>query len=567
MIKHSKVSLIPDSGDNNLVEPSDWNADHVLTGTIPIANGGTGTTTANDAFNALVPSQTGNTGKYLTTDGSNTSWAVNPLGTVTSVATGTGLTGGPITTSGTISFSNSSVATWAETPSSANLASAMTDETGTGNLVFNTSPLLLTPTISGGTVDNAQPYLNFASTTPPTYTAGRVWYDTSSSSIAYYNNTTNNIVHTGQEVQQEVRNSTGVTITKGSVCYISGQTGQIANITLGQANTLGASNVVGLANQDIPNNTNGYLVILGQITNFDTSAFTAGDTLYLSATTPGAITNVAPTSPNYAIRVGFCIYSNNSNGKIFVSVRNAYVATNNIVGQVPLANGGTNANLTASAGSITYSTASALALSTIGTSGQVLTSQGASAPTWTTPTTGTVTSVSGTSPISVATGTTTPAISISQATTSTNGYLSSADWNTFNNKQPSGTYVNSVSGTAGRITSSGGVTPIIDLASGVAIAGTTGSSTLIPVITIDTYGRVTTITTASNPQGTVTSVSGTGTVSGITLTGTVTSSGSLTLGGTLDLSSPPAIGGTVANTINGTTITGTKFVGISGGTF
>jgi hypothetical protein len=62
--------------------------------------------------------------------------------------------------------------------------------------------------------------------------------------------------------------------------------------------------------------------------------------------------------------------------------------------------------------------------------------------------------------------------------------------------------------------------------------------------------------------GTVTSVSGTGTVSGISLSGTVTSSGSLTLGGTLDLSSPPAIGGTTANTITGTTITAsTKFVG------
>jgi hypothetical protein len=81
---------------------------------------------------------------------------------------------------------------------------------------------------------------------------------------------------------------------------------------------------------------------------------------------------------------------------------------------------------------------------------------------------GTVTSVSGTAPIA-STGGATPAISISQATTSTDGYLSSTDWNTFNGK---------------------------------------GS-------------------------GTVTSVGGTGTVNGITLTGTVTSSGNLTLGGTL----------------------------------
>jgi hypothetical protein len=120
--------------------------------------------------------------------------------------------------------------------------------------------------------------------------------------------------------------------------------------------------------------------------------------------------------------------------------------------------------------------------------------------------TGVVTSVTGTSPV-VSSGGTTPAISMPAATTSVSGYLTSTDWNTFNNKG-SGT-VTSVSGTTGRITSTGGATPVIDLASGVATAGTTGSSTLIPVVTIDTYGRVTNITTAANPQGTVTSVTGT----------------------------------------------------------
>ena len=44
-------------------------------GTLGIANGGTGQTTPITAFNALAPSQTGNAGKYLTTDGTNTSWA------------------------------------------------------------------------------------------------------------------------------------------------------------------------------------------------------------------------------------------------------------------------------------------------------------------------------------------------------------------------------------------------------------------------------------------------------------------------------------------------------------
>jgi hypothetical protein len=45
-----------------------------LDGTLNIANGGTGETTANDAFNALAPDQTGNAGKFLTTDGTDTSW-------------------------------------------------------------------------------------------------------------------------------------------------------------------------------------------------------------------------------------------------------------------------------------------------------------------------------------------------------------------------------------------------------------------------------------------------------------------------------------------------------------
>ena len=77
-------------------------------------------------------------------------------------------------------------------------------------------------------------------------------------------------------------------------------------------------------------------------------------------------------------------------------------------------------------------------------------------------------------------------------------------------------------------------------------AGTTSISGTYPNFTI---------TSADSTVGTVTSVSGTGTVSGISLSGTVTSSGNLTLGGTLDLSSPPTIGNTSPNTGRFTTLT------------
>lgn len=75
-----------------------------------------------------------------------------------------------------------------------------------------------------------------------------------------------------------------------------------------------------------------------------------------------------------------------------------------------------------------------------------------------------MTSVGATSPVA-SSGGTTPTISMPQATGSVSGYLSSTDWNTFNNKQPAGTYVTSVTGTS-PITSSGGTTPAIALASG-----------------------------------------------------------------------------------------------------
>jgi len=72
--------------------------------------------------------------------------------------------------------------------------------------------------------------------------------------------------------------------------------------------------------------------------------------------------------------------------------------------------GGTNASLTATAGASVYSTGTALALSAAGTSGQLLTSGGSGAPTWT----------------SASTLTVAAATTASTATSVTGGYVSSA---------------------------------------------------------------------------------------------------------------------------------------------
>jgi len=162
---------------------------------LAVADGGTGASTAAGGLNNLLPSQIGNANKYLQTDGTNASWDAVSLSTAditgtlgvanggTGVTTSTGTTnvvlsnsptlvtpalgtpssavltnatGLPISTG--VSGLGTGVATFLATPSSANLAAALTDETGSGANVFATSPTLVTPilgTPTSATLTNA----------------------------------------------------------------------------------------------------------------------------------------------------------------------------------------------------------------------------------------------------------------------------------------------------------------------------------------------------------------------------------------------------------------------------
>jgi len=91
-----------------------------VSGTLPIANGGTGSTST--------------TYCNLTSNVTGTLPVANGGTGITSLGTG--------------------VATWLGTPSSANLAAAVTDETGSGSLVFATSPTLVTPVLGTPTSGN-----------------------------------------------------------------------------------------------------------------------------------------------------------------------------------------------------------------------------------------------------------------------------------------------------------------------------------------------------------------------------------------------------------------------------
>jgi hypothetical protein len=164
------------------------------------------------------------------------------------------------------------------------------------------------------------------------YELGKVWYDTNKDALAYYNGVSSNIVHIGQEIQQYVRNATNDTIKKGDVVRIIGFTNQSPDVVLALATTLSGAIITGVANQDIPANSNGYIVTIGEIANFDTSRFTAGEDLFLSPLSAGKITNVLPTNPYFAVQVGVCMYSHATNGKLLVYTQYLGTAANTVVG-------------------------------------------------------------------------------------------------------------------------------------------------------------------------------------------------------------------------------------------
>jgi len=101
----------------------------------------------------------GSAGGFVRQEGGSLSYPVLTAPTLGTPSSGTltSCTGLPISTG--VSGLGANVATFLATPSSANLASAVTDETGTGSLVFATSPTITTPTIArsgNGTVATFQ---------------------------------------------------------------------------------------------------------------------------------------------------------------------------------------------------------------------------------------------------------------------------------------------------------------------------------------------------------------------------------------------------------------------------
>lgn len=541
-VKHKFVSAIPDAGDPTIVQPSNWNDDHDLVGTIPVANGGTGASTltgyvkgngtstmtasstipntditglgtasTKDAGAALGVATLDSAGKVpisqipdsvigaLSYQGTwnastNTPTLTSSVGTkgyyyVVSVAGSTNLNGITDWKVGDWAVYNGSV--WQKIDNTDSVTSVngytgavvltytdvgafpATSTTGSGNVVLATGATQANPTISN--------YENFTPTTAPAYSEGRVWYDSTEKALAFYNDSSALAVHVSQDLIFKVINNTGSTIPNGSPVYItstsSGQT--YPNVALAKADVAATSAVIGLTNGAIANGATGYVSSQGTIDNVNTSTFTVGQVLYLSPYSAGQLMNTIPPT-GITVQVGVATYIDSSAGHIYVKQTTPLAVPASIItGTLGVDHGGTGA--TTLTGYVKGSGTSAMtASSTIPTtdlSGTITNAQLANSAITIN---GASTSLGGSISVGTVTSVTgtapvvssggaTPAISMAAANTTTNGYLTSTDWNTFNSK---------------------------------------GS-------------------------GSVTSVGGTGTVNGITLTGTVTSSGNLTLGGTL----------------------------------
>jgi hypothetical protein len=273
--------------------------------TIAISEGGTGQITASSAINALVPSQTGNTGKVLGTNGTVVSWvAPSGSGTVTSVglSDSTGIfniTGSPVTGSGTLTLAS------LQSQSANTFLAAPNGSAGTPT--FRTIVGADVPTLNQNTTGTAS---NITATTNSTLT-------TLSALSLPGAQVTGNISGTASNITATT-NSTLTTLSALSLpgSQVTGNiSGEAANVT----------GIVGIANGGTnlsTTPTSGQLLI-GNGTNYTLSTLTAGTGIAVANSVGGitisttGTTATATKSANYTILSSDSIIFCNTSGGPF----------------------------------------------------------------------------------------------------------------------------------------------------------------------------------------------------------------------------------------------------------
>lgn len=243
---------------------------------------------------ASLPDQTGNAGKFLTTDGSTASWGT-PAGSGDVVG-----------------------------PSSATDNAIARFDTTTGKLIQNSAVTISdTGDMAGVSSLGIANYIDFDTTPTVTNAVGRLYWNETQNSLAV-GLTANVSSDVGQTLYARVTNAEASTITKGQVVYAFGATGNRMSVKLAY-NTGDATSAktIGIAAEDITAGATGMIICQGSLSGLDLSAYTDGDSIYLGSTA-GSITATKPYAPNHLVYVGTVERANAGNGILYVRIQNGY---------------------------------------------------------------------------------------------------------------------------------------------------------------------------------------------------------------------------------------------------
>lgn len=134
-------------------------------------------------------------------------------------------------------------------------------------------------------------------------------------------------------IRFKAKNDQGGQITKGQAVYIKGVSGTVPTVGLAQANSASTMPAFGLALETANDQAEVQVVTFGNLSNYDTTTYnlTANQTIYVSDTIPGGLTNTAPSGESNLIQnIGRVVRANGSSGIVKVGGAGRSNATPNL---------------------------------------------------------------------------------------------------------------------------------------------------------------------------------------------------------------------------------------------
>jgi hypothetical protein len=191
---------------------------------------------------------------------------------------------------------------------------------GTSTISLNAS-YSTTSHLHDGTYQPFGTYITSVTGTAPITTSGTTAITVGINQTAITANSATN----AEVLRTYVKNSSGASMTKGQAVYVNGADGTNVTIQLATATSeVGSSKTIGLLAQDLANNAFGYVIENGFLGTIDTSAATAGSSVWLGDTPGSRVYNAPPAEPSHSVFLGVVARSNLNNGEILVQVQNGY---------------------------------------------------------------------------------------------------------------------------------------------------------------------------------------------------------------------------------------------------